>query len=69
MEDGNGNVVFTSNGEFEDSESQAFCADGTGCSLTATFTIVDDSENDNGSILIMDGRIQITFTNNLLVEL
>lgn len=53
MEDQDGTIIFSSNGEFEDSESQIFCADGTGCSLTSTFTIVDDSDNGNGSILVM----------------
>jgi hypothetical protein len=53
MVDGEGTEVFSSTGEFETSETQAFCTDGTGCSMTATFTLVNDSDNDNGSILMM----------------
>lgn len=51
IEDNEGNVIFASNGEYGASETTNFCL-GTACNLTATVDLVNESNDQLGSIII-----------------
>ena len=48
----NGETIFSSTGEFGDQEVQEFCGNTIECNLSAQIGLLDDTGNDDGSIII-----------------